>query len=363
MGVTMTQSRGTVLVVDDSNVNRVALTRYLTDVDYLVETAKNGEEALELLRSRPFDVTLLDLNMPGIDGFEVLERMKADSSLRHIPVIVISGSDDMDIVARCIKLGAADHLPKPFNPVLLRARIHASLAAKRLHDQEEVYRREIELANRSLESRVQEQVHQLRESYAKLRKTLEGTVLALSSAVEIRDPYTAGHQQRVTSLACAIGREMGLPEDQVEGLRVAGLLHDIGKICIPAEILVKPGRISELEFSLIKTHAQVGYDILNPIDFPWPVARIIVQHHERMDGSGYPSGCTGDNILVEARILKVADCVEAMATNRPYRAALGIDAALTEISRQSGIYYDPVPVEACKVLFEKKGFSLPQRLI
>lgn len=187
-------------------------------------------------------------------------------------------------------LTEADYLPKPFKPVLLRARIHASLAAKRMHDQEEVYRVEIERTNRSLKSRVQEQVHQLRESFAHMRKTLEGTVLALSSAVEIRDPYTAGHQQRVTSLACAIGREMGLLEDQVEGLRVAGLLHDIGNICVPAEILVKPGHISEIEFGLIKTHAPVGYDILNPIEFPWPVSRIVVQHHENMNGSGYPAG-------------------------------------------------------------------------
>jgi putative two-component system response regulator len=362
MRINMAQGRGTVLVVDDSMFNRGILTGYLTKADYLVEAAANGEQALELLRSRPFDAVLLDLNMPGIDGFGVLERMKSDSALRHIPVIVISGDDEMDTVVRCIELGAADHLPKPINPVLLRARINSSLAAKRQHDQEEIYRGEIERSNRSLESRVQEQVHQLRESFAKMRKTLEGTVLALSSAVEIRDPYTAGHQQRVTSLSCAIGREMGLTEDQVEGLRVAGLLHDIGKICIPAEILVRPGRISEIEYSLIKTHAQVGYDILNPIAFPWPVARIVGQHHESMDGSGYPTGCVGNDILIEARILKVADCVEAMATNRPYRASLGMDAALAKITKQSGITFDPVPVEVCKGLFEKKGFQFEQRL-
>ncbi len=344
-------------------LNREVLAYYLTEADYLFEVAESGEQALELLRRRPFDAVLLDLNMPGIDGFGVLELMKSDSSLRHIPVIVISGSDTMDTVARCIEMGAADYLPKPFNPVLLRARINASLAAKRLHDQEEIHRGEIEHSNRSLESRVQEQVLLLQESFARMRKTLEGIVLALSSAVELRDPYTAGHQQRVTSLSCAIGFEIGLTEDQVAGLRVAGLLHDIGKICIPAEILVKPGRISEIEFNLIKTHAQFGYDILNPIEFPWPIARIVVQHHESMDGSGYPSGCVGNDILIEARILKVADSVEAMATNRPYRAALGIDAALAEISKNSGNKYDPVPVDVCKGLFEKKGFRFQQNLI
>jgi putative two-component system response regulator len=359
----MTKCRENVLVVDDSMLNRVVLAEYLTEADYLFEAAENGEQALELLRRRPFDAVLLDLNMPGIDGFEVLARMKSDSSLRHIPVIVISGNDSMDTVVQCIEMGAADYLPKPFNPVLLRARINASFAAKRLHDQEEIRRGEIEHSNRNLESRVQEQVHLLRESFAKMRKTLEGIVHALSSAVELRDPYTAGHQQRVTSLSCAIGLEIGLTEDQVAGLRVAGLLHDIGKICIPAEILVKPGRISEIEFSLIKTHAQFGYDILHPIEFPWPIAQIVVQHHENMDGSGYPSGCVGNDILIEARILKVADSVEAMATNRPYRAALGIDAALAEISKNSGSKYDPVPVDVCKGLFEKKGFRFPQNLI
>jgi putative nucleotidyltransferase with HDIG domain len=358
----MSQSRGTVLVVDDSKLNRGILADYLTKANYQVEAVKDGEGALELLGSRPFDAVLLDLNMPGIDGFGVLERMKSDSALRHIPVIVTSGDDEMDTVVRCIEMGATDHLAKPINPVLLRARINSSLAAKRQHDQETIYRAEIERSNRSLESRVQEQVQQLRESFDKMRKTLEGTVLALSSAVEIRDPYTAGHQQRVTSLACAMGREMGLTEDQVEGLRVAGLLHDIGKICIPAEILVRPGRISEIEYNLIKTHAQVGYDILSPIAFPWPVARIVGQHHESMDGSGYPTGCKGNDILIEARILKVADCVEAMATNRPYRASLGTDAALAKITKLRGITFDPVPVEVCKGLFEKKGFNFEQHL-
>ncbi|MGQ9513402.1 HD-GYP domain-containing protein, partial [Thermodesulfitimonas sp.] len=166
---------------------------------------------------------------------------------------------------------------------------------------------------------------------------------------------TAGHQRRVAQLACAIAQEMGLPPDQVVGLRVAGMLHDIGKIYVPAEILSKPGRISEYEFSIIKTHPEVGYDIVKEIEFPWPVAQIILQHHERLNGSGYPVGLRDKEILLEARILAVADVVEAMSSHRP---ALGTAAALAEISEKSGLLYDPTVVNVCLRLFTEKGFRL-----
>jgi len=199
---------------------------------------------------------------------------------------------------------------------------------------------------------------ELRQSYVKLQRTLEGTVNALVSAIEIGDPYTAGHQRRVTHLACAIANEMGLPQEQIEGLRMAGLTHDIGKISVPAQILSRPGPLSDLEFGLIKTHSQVGCDILNgTIEFPWPVAQIVLQHHERMDGSGYPARLSGEEIILEARILGVADVVEAMASHRPYRPARGIDKALKEISEHKGILYDPEVVDACLKLFTEKGFK------
>ncbi len=198
---------------------------------------------------------------------------------------------------------------------------------------------------------------ELRQSYVKLERTLEGTVNTLVSAIEIRDPYTAGHQRRATQLACAIAREMGLPQEQVEGLRMAGLIHDIGKITIPAEILSKPGRLNDLEWGIIRAHPQAGYDILKTAEFTWPVAQIVRQHHERMDGSGYPQGLSGDNILVEARILAVADVVEAMASHRPYRPALGMDRALEEISQNRGVLYDPKVVDACLKLSIEKGFT------
>jgi PAS domain S-box-containing protein/putative nucleotidyltransferase with HDIG domain len=198
---------------------------------------------------------------------------------------------------------------------------------------------------------------QLKESWAKLHEALEGTIQAMALTIEIRDPYTAGHQRRVSRLSCAIARELGMPEEQVEGLRVAGDIHDIGKIYVPAEILSKPGQITAIEYGIIKTHPQVGFDILKTIKFPWPVAQIVLQHHERIDGSGYPLGLVGDQILKEARILTVADIVEAMSSHRPYRPARGIDKALAEIIETRGRSYDAEAVDACVKLFREDRFK------
>jgi putative nucleotidyltransferase with HDIG domain len=182
---------------------------------------------------------------------------------------------------------------------------------------------------------------------------------ALARPVEVRDPYTAGHQRRVSELGAAIALRMGLGDERAEGVRVAGMLHDVGKITIPAEILSKPGRLTTMEFQLIKGHSQAGFDILETIHFPWRVADIAQQHHERQDGSGYPEGLSGDQILPEARILAVADVVEAMASHRPYRAALGIEVALDEVSSGAGTRYEAAAVEACERVFEE-GFAFKE---
>jgi len=180
---------------------------------------------------------------------------------------------------------------------------------------------------------------------------------ALETALDIREPYTAEHQKKVGRLARAIAEEMGFPEDKIEGIEIAGKLHDIGKIKVPIEILNKSGKLSGLEFEIIKTHSQVGYNIIKNIDFPWPIGEIILQHHERMDGSGYPRGLKGEEILVEAQILAVADVVEAMSSHRPYRPALGIDAALEEIEKHTGTLYRTEVADACLSLFREKRFS------
>ena len=204
---------------------------------------------------------------------------------------------------------------------------------------------------------------QLKQSFEKLEEALDGTIQVITSAVETRDPYTAGHQRRVTQLACAIAKEMSLSSEQIKAVRTSGLVHDLGKISVPIEILSKAGKLSEIEFAIIKTHSQSGYDILKTVEFPWPIAKIVLQHHEKVNGSGYPLGIKGEEILLEARILTVADVVEAMSSNRPYRPALGITEALKEISKNRGLLYDPNAVDACLRLFADKGFTFePERV-
>ena len=196
----------------------------------------------------------------------------------------------------------------------------------------------------------------IRESMEKWRKALEGIINAMALTLEMRDPYTAGHQLRVANLVTAIATELGFSDERVEGARMAAMIHDIGKITVPAEILSKPGVITEIEFNLIKTHSKTGFDILKGIDFPWPIAQMVFQHHERINGNGYPSGLSGGDILPESKILGVADVVEAMASHRPYRPSLGIQKALDEISKNRGILYDAEVVDACLSVFRKKGF-------
>jgi len=198
---------------------------------------------------------------------------------------------------------------------------------------------------------------EIRESWVRLQKALAGTVQAMGLTIEMRDPYTAGHQRRVSKLSCVIAEDLGLDASRIEGVRMAGDIHDIGKIYVPAEILSKPGQLSQIEFSIIRTHSQVGYDILKNIEFPWPIAQIIYQHHERQDGSGYPNNLRGEEILLESRIIAVADVVEAMSSHRPYRPSHGVDKALEEIERHRGGLYDGAVVDACLCLFKEKGFA------
>jgi len=199
---------------------------------------------------------------------------------------------------------------------------------------------------------------ELEKNIQKMQKMLSQTVSSLATALEINDPYTAGHQRKMGRLATAIAKEMSFSNDQIEGISVAANLHDIGKINVPSEILSKPGKLSEIEWQFIKTHSQAGYEIIKEIEFPWPVADIVLQHHERIDGSGYPRGLAGDEILIGARILAVADVIEAMASHRPYRPSLGLNIALEEISQNKGILYDPEVVDACLKLFKEKGYQL-----
>jgi len=227
------------------------------------------------------------------------------------------------------------------------------------------YRSRLKLAVRERTGNLQrsltnhrEEEENLNRILVNLRRAMQGTLEALALAMESKDPYTSGHQRRVADLARTIAMEMGLPEEDVAGIRMAAVIHDIGKISLSAEILSKPARLVEVELNLIKTHPQKGYDILKEIEFPWPVARMVWQHHERMDGSGYPLGISGEDILLGARVLAVADVVEAMASPRSYRLTPGLEKALEEITAKRETLYDPVVVDACLCIFKEKDFRL-----
>jgi len=198
----------------------------------------------------------------------------------------------------------------------------------------------------------------LKQSLEKLETILEGTIKTLSETVRIRDSYTAVHQHRVAKLACMMAKELGFPEDRIKGIGMAGEIHDLGKISVPSEILNKSSKLTELEFQMIKSHPQIGYDLLNKIDFSWPVARIVLQHHERLDSSGYPNHLSNEHILPEAKIIAIADVVEAMASHRPYRASLGMEAAMNEIKKNSGSLYDPDFAKTCMHLFYDKNVTM-----
>lgn len=333
----------TILAVDDTPASLKLLTDILKAEGYEVRSAINGSLALQSALSNPPDLVLLDIRMPEMDGFEVCRRLKAAPETREVPVIFVSAMSDMDEKLQGFDLGAVDYVTKPYQRQELMARVRAHLELTHLRNH--------------LEDLVEQRTEALRAQEKKLRDTLFDFITALASTVEIRDPYTAGHQRRVAELAAAIGVELGLAQERIDGLRLAGVVHDFGKIQVPAEILSKPTVLNELEYAIVQQHAQTAYDILKGIAFPWPIAEFVLQHHERLDGSGYPRGLKGDSILLEARILAVADVVEAMMSHRPYRASLGEEATLQEITRQRGVTYDTAVVDACLRLFRERGFQ------
>jgi len=316
-----------VLVVDDEELYRQMFHSFLTSMGYSCEVASNAFDALEKMANERYDLVISDIRMPGRDGVQMM--MEAKKAHPYLIFIIMTGYAIEYSYMDIIEAGAADFISKPFEMGELKAKLERIEKERRILKQ-------LEQANK-----------ELRQAYGKLGRTLQQTVNALGSAVEMRDRYTAGHQMRVAELACAIAREMGLSEDRINGIRVAGLIHDIGKVSVPAEILAKPSKLSELEMSLIKEHPKIGYEILKEVEFPWPIADIVLQHHERLNGSGYPQGLKANEIIFEAKVLAVADVVEAMASHRPYRPSLGIDKAFQEIRDNRNTRYDTNVVAAC----------------
>jgi putative two-component system response regulator len=306
-----------------------------------------------------------------MDGFEFCGRVRERPSLRDVPFVFYTATYTRPDERRfALSVGADHYLEKPTDPSRLLETVESLLEARRLQTprmapmpREEFEERHLSIVQRKLEQKVTELERanaELRAGEARLRQTMTGFVSTIDRIVEYRDPYTAGHERRVGLLAAAIGREMGLEAWQVEGLMYGGFVHDVGKIFAPAEILTRPGRLNEMEMAIVRAHSRVGHDILKDVEFPWPVAQMALQHHERWDGSGYPDGLAGEAILLEARVLAVADVVESMASHRPYRPSLGLEAALAEIEARSGTLYDPAVVAACLRLFREQGFPMPQ---
>lgn len=381
----MTENAKNIMIVEDSKIQAQSLTWILREEGYNVEVASDGANALSMLEGSLPDIIISDVWMPNVNGYELCRMLKSSSKLNTIPIILLTSMSAFDNLIEGLKAGADYYLTKPYNKDLLLNMVKSILsgsqsysvfehrsdpAAPSVNSSRQILnflfstyqnllsqneslvqtRKELKKTNNDLERKIGEKTDSL-------QKILNGIVVTLSRVVETRDPYTAGHQLRVSQLAYAIGKEAGLSRERNEGIRVMGLLHDIGKIIIPPEILCKPGKLSNYEFNFIREHSRAGYDILKGIEFPWSVATAVIQHHERINGTGYPLGLSGDEIIVEAKILAVSDVVESMASHRPYRPALGIEEALKEISDQSGILYDPAIVESTMRLFKEKAFS------
>ncbi len=325
-----------ILVVDDEKFIRDSMQRAIKNAGYTCTTAGNTQEALQILEEQNIDVVITDIAMPGASGIQLLEMVKEKHNAN---VIVMTGFPEGLKYEEIIEKGASDFIYKPVTTKELLVRL------------KRVVRERAVLTERNKAE------NELKKSIERYRRILDETVNALGSTLEKRDLYTAGHQQRVAKLACKIAEEMGFTASQIEGIRIAGLLHDIGKISMPADILNKPSGLSKNEFNLIMEHPQIGYEILKGIEFEQPVAQIVYQHHEKLNTSGYPKGLSAESILIEAKILTIADVVEAMSSHRPYRPAIGIEKALNEITHNRGILYDHGIVDTCCRLFYENGFT------
>lgn len=362
------QYKHSILIVDDEESILNSFQRILADEDYEVHTVNNGSEGLNKLRTaqKPYSVIVSDQRMPEMSGVQFFAQAK--DIFPDAVRILLTGYADSDAIIDAINKGGVHlYFTKPWREEEILLHIKQSLSKveilaenKRLVELIKIKNQELIKLNKTLEKKANDrtndllaQTEKLKDSYKKSQLILDGIVKTLSKIVETRDPYTSGHEDQVAKIACKIAKEMKLTEEQISSIYISATLHDIGKISVPSEILTKPSVLTNLERAIIKTHCKVANDILANIEFPYPVAEIIYQHHERMDGSGYPRGLKGDDIALEARIIGVADVIDAMASYRPYRPALGVDAAIEEITKFKGVTYDPSVVDACLKIYKR----------
>jgi response regulator RpfG family c-di-GMP phosphodiesterase len=406
----------TILIVEDSPVQAELLRRALDGAGYNVIAALNGAAGLAMAKANHPILIVSDINMPIMDGYDMARAIRRDESLKTTPIILLTMLSDPVDVIHGLNAGADAYLTKPYNVPTLIARIITLVAnppAPPLVESKKVevrlegemylvdahsprilnllistYENAVlqnrELAatqqaladmNENLESMVREKTAALtveinehaqlqtrlekerRENAERMQETYLSTIQAIAKVLEKRSALTGGSQRRATELAMAIARDTGLAPEGIEGLRVCGMLYDLGMMTVPADILNRARRLNKTEYALVMAHAKSGHDILEGIEFPWPVAEIMLQHHERLDGSGYPAGLRNGAILREARILAVADVAAAMCSHRPHRAALGLEAALAEIERGRGVLYDADAADACVRLFREQKFA------
>ncbi|BCB26260.1 two-component system response regulator [Sulfurimicrobium lacus] len=319
-----------VLYVEDEDEVREALARYLRRRCPKLELARNGKEGLEMFRAKHYDVVVTDVKMPIMDGLEMARNIK--SIKEEVPVIIVTAYNEVDYFLRAIEVGVNRYVKKPLDPDELLLAIYKSTI---IH----FHQRELE--------------HKRQSSYDSVNDAL----IALGHAIMKRNPYTETHEARVAKLAVAIAEDLCLPLDQIEGIRLAAEIHDIGNLDVLEDVLRSPHKLTAQEFEEVSRHPQSGFEILGDIAFPWPIAQIIVQHHERMDGSGYPKGLKGDEILLEARIVGVADALEAMTSARPHRPAYGVETALAEIKAKRGTLFDPAVVDSCVRVLEQANLD------
>ncbi len=349
-----TAGPATILIAEDNDNNRDILRRRLEKDGYKTIEAINGVETLARMKQFHVDLVLLDIMMPEMNGYQVLERMKVDSNLESIPVIVITAVNDIESAVKCIEFGAEDYLPKPFNATLLRARISASLEKKRLRDQEQEYRTYIERYNRNLEERVMRQVRQITSAQI-------ATIFAMSKLAESRDPETGAHLERMREYCRLLAEtlshnkryEMIVDRQFIDNIYAASPLHDIGKVGVPDHVLLKPGKLNREEWEIMKRHPMIGAETLRAVDRQHPGNNFIKTgiaiaefHHERWDGSGYPYGLRGDRIPLEARILALGDVYDALTSKRCYKEAFTHADSRALILAGSGNHFDPEIVDA-----------------
>lgn len=369
-----------IIAIDDNEDNLLALDALLQAYlpDLIVLTALSGKEGIEIIHREQPDVVLLDIIMPEMDGFQVCEELRATKATENIPIIMITAiRTDAASRVKALKVGADAFLSKPIEPEELIAQIQVMFRMKEaegslrkqnrsLEQQISERTKNLQITNEELQlsqknliltaEQLRSEIREREEATIALESTMNASVKAISRVTEYRDPYTAGHQRKVRQLSVAIAKHMGLSEQKLRCIMISAELHDIGKIAVPVQILTKPTRLTAAEYKLIQTHSQVGYNILQDLQFFCPIADIVLQHHERINGSGYPNGLQREDIHQEAIIIGISDVVEAMASNRPYRPALGVDKALGEIKRGRGDIYDEEVADACLDLFATNGF-------